>query len=105
MVEDAGISSRIAARCPADRALVYFDHFIYGIQTLDFLIRHRLLLKVVVAVFAQNGIKGFIDQGAFPASRHAADAHEGPQGYFNIDIPEVIPRSALQLSLRGLSPV
>jgi len=90
------ISSGVAPWSPTDGALVNVDHLIEVLEAGDFLVVHRPLYAVV-EMLPQNRIQRFVDQCGFARTAHSGNAGEGSQRNFNIDVLQVVARSALEL--------
>ena len=87
--ECAGVSNRIRARRPADRALVDHDRLIYLLQSAERFEAPRLLLRIV-KLAKQRAAQNIVDQRRFSAAGNTGDAGETAERQSDCDVLQVV---------------
>src|SRR4029077_2947728 len=91
--EDADVGRRVAPRGAADRRLVDVDHLVHRVHALDGAVAPGTHLGPM-EVLGQPSVQDVVDQGALAAAADSGDAGERAQWEGDVDLPEVVLRSA-----------
>ena len=106
--EQAGIRSRVGPRRAADRTLIDVDHLVEVIETVDALVRRRLVVAAV-QMPGDRAIERVVDQRGLAGAGHAGDAHEKANRQIQVGLQEIVAARADQVQplarLRSVSQV
>ena len=89
IAEDTGVGGWIAARRSADRTLVYIHHLIYIVDTLDTVIRHRLL-QTAIEMVGEDRLKSLVDEGGLARTAHSRYHDEFAEREVNVYSLQVV---------------
>ncbi|GJD71291.1 hypothetical protein MMMDOFMJ_4246 [Methylobacterium gnaphalii] len=87
--EGAGIGRRVRARRAPDRRLVDVDHLVEKLQSLDALVRGRML-QCAVQLLRCSLVERIDDEGRLAAARDPGDAGEGAKRDRDVDVLQVV---------------
>ena len=93
IAEDTGVGGWIAARRSADRTLVYIHHLIYIVDTLDTVIRHRLL-QTAIEMLGEDRLKSLVDEGGLARTAHSRNHDEFAEREVNVYSLQVVAPGA-----------
>ena len=83
------VCSRIRARRPANRRLVYVHNLVYVLDSRNRIAVPRTLSRSVESL-RQLLVQDFVDERALPRTRHARYANELTQRYLHVNVPQVV---------------
>src|SRR5690606_25786123 len=87
--EDPGVGGGVAARRPADRALVDLDHLVDVLDPGDAGVRPGLRLGAV-ELLREAAVQDRVHERGLAGPRRAGDAGQGPEGDGDVQVLEVV---------------
>ena len=96
--KETAVGCRVAARCSANGALVYFNYFVNMLQSFDGLVRHYTHAAGFKRMIAQQRIQSIVDEGALATTAYATHHNHFTQRQFHRNVLQRVSAGPFQFN-------